>query len=130
MSGVNCDVNDETFKEFLEKYQRSPNWDNRLVEQLVVSFLKDKRKRKGEKLSDAERSKRYRATKKAEKQQQHLSGVVNKNKNKRKGEKLSNAERQKRFHATKKAENQLQLQHQASTSDSQATTQKPESYFS
>ena len=96
----------------------------------MVSCSFNKNKRKGDQFSNAERQKRFRATKKAEKQQQHLSGVVNKNENKRKGEKLSNAERQKRFRATKKAEKQLQLQHQASTSDAQATTQKPESYFS
>jgi len=74
MSGVNCDVSDETLqycKEFLEKYPEATNWDKSFVEKLMVSRVVNKNKRKGEKLSDAERKKRYRATKKAEKQQQH-----------------------------------------------------------
>ena len=63
MRGVNCDVSDETLqscKDFLEKYPEATNWDQSLVERLMVSFLlNNKNKRKGEKLSDAELKKRY-----------------------------------------------------------------------
>jgi len=42
MRGVNCDVSDETLQsceEFLEKYPEATNWDQSLVERLMVSFL-------------------------------------------------------------------------------------------
>ena len=45
MSGVNCDVSDETLqycKEFLEKYSEAKNWDKICVERLMVSFLINK----------------------------------------------------------------------------------------
>ena len=48
MSGVNCDVSDETLqycKEFLEEYPEAPNWDKSFVGQLVVSFLINKKTR-------------------------------------------------------------------------------------
>jgi len=48
MSGVNCDVSDETLqycKEFLEEYPEAPNWDKSFVGQLMVSFLINKKTR-------------------------------------------------------------------------------------
>jgi len=42
MSGVNCDVSDETLqycKEFLEEYPEATNWDKSCVERLMLSFL-------------------------------------------------------------------------------------------
>jgi len=46
MSGVNCDVSDETVqycKEFLEEYPEALNWDKSFVGQLMVSFLINKK---------------------------------------------------------------------------------------
>jgi len=45
MSGVNCDVSDETLqycKEFLKKYPEATNWDKSCVEGLMISFLINK----------------------------------------------------------------------------------------
>jgi len=64
MSGMNCDVSDETLqycKEFLEEYPEALNWDKSFVGQLMLLFLINKNnKQKGEKLSRAERVKRCR----------------------------------------------------------------------